>query len=124
MTEETNLKPAKTVGTSKVEIKPGFASPIAHTSGKVPDHIAEDTLMAKGIDPDTKKRVTVNLAALQAEHGEKKGKDLYTKIARAGGFYDPNTEPSGSDFFPDLSLEGMNKDARAKVDAILDAKEV
>lgn len=114
MPEET--KPAKK------EIKPGFASPISG-SGAVPDHIHPETRMAKGIDPDTKERVSVNLSVLQAEFGKKEGLDKYTKIAKAGGFYDPNTEPTGSSFYPDLQLEGMDKDARAKVDAILTEKE-
>lgn len=114
-----NPKPAK----GNKEVMPGLTSPIeAPTSGKVPDHIHEDTLMVKGIDPDTKERVAINLAALKKEHGDKKGLELYTKIAKAGGFLDPAIESrGGSEYYPDLSLEGMNKDARTKVDAILNA---
>lgn len=115
-------KPAKPTGKAgsapPTEVKPGFASPIEGT-GHVPDHIHPDTRMAKGIDPDTKQRIAINFAALKAEHGEKKATELYRKIALAGGFLDPNLEPRGSDYRPDLSLEGMDKDARAKVDAIL-----
>jgi hypothetical protein len=107
-----------------VTSKPGFSAPIEMpASGNVPEHIHPDTLMAKGIDPDTKQRVSVNLKTLQVEFGEKKGREMYGKIARAGGFYDPNVEPSGSEFYPDLQLEGLNKDARANVDAILNTKE-
>lgn len=109
-------KPAK--------VNDGFTAPIDDPGeGKVPEHIHPDTLMAKGVDPDTKERVAISLAVLKKEHGEKKAKVMYRKIAVAGGFFDPNVEPMGSDFAPDLSLDGMNKEARAKVDAILNAKE-
>lgn len=103
----------------KVEAKPGFDKPIERSGGKLPDHIAEDTLMAKGFAPDTKERVSINLAALKAEFGDKKGREKYDRIAIAGGFFDPNSEPVGSNFLPDLSLDGMSKEARSKVDAIL-----
>ena len=127
MESESNLKPAPgnkkanavAAATSAAD---GFNAPIEHSGeGRVPDHINPDTMMAKGVDPD-KGLVTVNLQALKKQHGEKKGRELYNKIAIAGGFYDPNSEPVGSDFAPDLALEGMNKDARAKVDAILEGK--
>lgn len=101
----------------------GFSAPIADPGdGKVPDHIHPDTLMAKGIDPDTGELLTVSLAVLQKQHGKDKGLKLYGRIARAGGFGDPNSEPSGSVYFPDLSLEGMDKAARTKVEAILNEK--
>lgn len=104
---------------TKAEKAAGFDKPIDHKGGKLPDHIHPETLMAKGIAPDSKERVSINLAAMKAEFGEVKGKQKYTKIAIAGGFYDPNVEPIGSDYAPDLSLEGMSKEARDKVDAIL-----
>lgn len=113
MPEETKVKK---------EIKPGFDSPIAGR-GAVPDHVHPETRMAKGIDPETKERVSINLLALQAEFGKKEGADKYARIANAGGFFNPNMESSGSAFNPDLSLEGLDKDARAKVDAILSEKE-
>lgn len=111
---ETNVKGKK----AKVE-GDGFNGPV-NDDGRIPDHINPDTLMAKGIDPDVG-LITVNRQVLQKQHGEKKGADLYRKIAVAGGFYDPQSEPSGSEFYPDLSLEGMDKNHRAKVDAILSA---
>lgn len=100
---------------------PGLTKPI-DGNGTIPDHIHEDTLMFKGIDPDTKERVSVNLPALKKEFGEKKGMEMYTKIAKLGGFFDPGMEPVGSNFFPDLSLEGMNSDTKTKIDAILKGK--
>lgn len=101
----------------------GFSGPIVDPGeGKVPDHIHPDTLMAKGVDPDTKEVLAVSLAVLQHQHGEEKGLKLYGRIARAGGFGDPDQEPSGSHYFPDLSLEDLSKDARAKVDKILAEK--
>lgn len=107
----------------KPEIKAGFDSPIPKShKGPLGDHIDPDTRMAKGIDPDVG-MVTVNLSVLQAKFGKKEGLDRYSRIARAGGFFDPNSQPSGSSFFPDLGLEGMDKDAREKVDAILNEKE-
>lgn len=106
----------------KVEVKPGFASPIPG-HGSVPDHVHPETRMAKGIDPETKERISVNLSALKAEFGNEVGFKKYSKIAKAGGFFDPSSEPVGSSFHPDLSLEEMDKDTRAKVDAILNEKE-
>lgn len=103
----------------RAEPKAGFETPIDHKGGKLPDYIHPETLMAKGIAPDSKERVSINLATLKAEFGDKKGKEKYAKIARAGGFYDPNVEPVGSEYAPDLSLEDMNKETRDKVDAIL-----
>lgn len=110
---------------TKSEAKPtankaGFDKPISDPGeGKIPDHIHPDTLMAKGVDPDTKQRVSVNIAALRAEFGEKKGTDKYNRIAVAGGFFNPNAEPAGSGFTPDLQLEGMKPSLREKIDAIL-----
>lgn len=113
MPEETDTK--KAAKESK-----GFTAPIPDPGeGKLPEHIHPETLMAKGISPDTKQRVSVNLSALKAEFGDKAGLAKYTKIAKAGGFFDPNTEPTGSSFYPDLDIEGLPKDIRAKVDAIL-----
>src|SRR5262245_22919019 len=104
-------KPEKT----KTEVMPWLSKPI-DGSGKIPDHIAEDTLMVKGIDPDTKQRFSIHLPALLKEHGEKKGRDLYIKIAKAGGFLDPNIESRGGNaFWPDLDLESIG-DAKAKAD--------
>lgn len=130
METEANIKPGKTpkeatanavtVGSSSVTAGDGFSAPIAE-GGKIPEHIAEDTLMAKGFDEEGKV-VTVSLSVLKKLHGEKKGAEMYRKIAIAGGFFDPNTEPVGSNYAPDLSLEGMEKTARAKVDAILEGK--
>lgn len=112
---ETTSKPPK------AEMKPGFNKPIAKGS-KLPDYVNPDTRMAKGLDTEGKV-VTVSLETLQEQYGKKDGLDRYTRIAKAGGFYDPNTEPTGSSFYPDLQLEGVNKDAREKVDEILNEKE-
>jgi hypothetical protein len=101
----------------------GFSGPIADPGDKpVPDHIHPDTLMAKGIDPDTKEVLAISLAVLQKQQGDEKGLRLYGRIARAGGFSDPAQEPIGSHYFPDLTLEGLSEAARAKVDKILTEK--
>lgn len=109
------------------EAKPkleGLEKPIKDPGeGRVPAHIHEDTLMVKGIDPDTKERIAINLDALKAEFGEKAGVKKYGKIARAGGFFDPNTIPSGENYYPDLSLDGMKPSVRQEVDKILKAEE-
>lgn len=121
MPEETPQVTKETVKAKPVA--DGFSEPIPEPGeGKsVPDHIHPDTLMAKGIDPDTREIVSVSLPVLQKKHGEKKGMRLYSKVAKAGGFLDPDMEVNlGSHFYPDLSLDGLSKDARAKVDAILE----
>lgn len=102
----------------------GLTAPLDRSIKSLPDHVAADTRMAKGIAPDTKEMVTVNLSVLQAQHGKEAGLERYMRIAVAGGFYDPNSEPSGSDFFPDLSLTGMDKKHRDAVNEILNEKEV
>lgn len=103
----------------------GFDAPVKAVEGKpLPDHISEHTLMAKGIDPDTKARLTISLATLKVEHGDEKGEKLYNKAAVAGGFLDPAIESrGGSAYFPDLSLDGLSPEARKRVDAVLSAKE-
>ena len=110
MADET--KPTKA---AKLE---GFDAPIKSTEN-VPEHISEHTLMVKGIDPETKKREAVSLAALKAEFGDDKGRAKYNKIAKAAGFFDPLVDSAAHEFFPDLSLDGLNKDAQARVAAIL-----
>lgn len=114
MPEEKTDKKAE-----KTEPKPGFTEPIDSGTARVPDHIDPETLMAKGIDPDTKEVKTVSLVVLQKQFGEKKGRDKYNKIAIAGGFFDPRSEPVGGSYLPDLSLEGIDSKAREKVDAVL-----
>lgn len=96
----------------------GFDKPVA-ASDNLPAHIHPDTLMAKGIDPETKQRVSVNLAALKAQFGDEKGQEKYSKIAVEGGFFNPGAEPVGSGFAPDLQIEGMKPSLREKIDAIL-----
>lgn len=102
----------------------GFDTALPKSVKSLPDHVAADTRMAKGIAPDTKEMVTVNLSVLQAQHGKEAGFDRYKCIAVAGGFYDPSSEPTGSSFFPDLSLTGMDKKHRDAVNEILNEKEV
>lgn len=98
----------------------GFDAPIADPGeGKVPDHINEHTLMVKGFDPHTKERMTVSLAALKHEFGDKLGLAKYKRIAKFGGFFDPGVFSVGDDYAPDLSLEGLAKDVRQRVDAVL-----
>lgn len=111
--EKTNDKAA--------ERKPGLDSPIEDPGdpSKVPAHIHPDTLMVKGIAPDSKQRVAINLEALKYEFGEKKGLQLYKKIGQVGGFLDLNSIPVGDSFAPDFSLEGLKKDVREQIDAIL-----
>jgi hypothetical protein len=94
---------------------PGLTKPIDPTD-KIPEHIHEDTLMFKGIDPDTKERIAVNLPALKKEFGEKKALALYGHVARAGKFFDPDREP---EYYPDLSLDGLDSNSKKEVDAIL-----
>lgn len=105
-------------------VKPaGFDSPIPKSQKILPDHIDPETRMAKGIAPDTKEMLAVNLGVLQAKHGKEEGLSRYTRIAKAGGFFDPSTEPVGSSYYPDLQLKGMDKDKLAAVEAILNEKE-
>lgn len=116
MTEETEVAKPKT---DKAEaLKP------VPEGEPVPPHISEHTRIMKGIDPDSGKRIAVSLHALQFEHGDEKGLELYGKIARAGGFLDPNIESrGGSDYYPDLSLDDIDPKARERVNAILNEKE-
>lgn len=113
MPDETAKSDAKTAK------KEGFDKPIKDPGdpSKVPAHIHPDTLMVKGIAPDSLERVAINLDALKYEFGDKAGLAKYKKIARAGGFLDPNQ--SGHEFFPDLSLDGLKPTVRKEVDAIL-----
>jgi hypothetical protein len=100
--------------------KVGFAKPIADPGeGKVPSHINKHTLMVKGIDPNTKERVSVSLDALKYEFGDKAAMAKYKKIAVLGGFHDPGLTPVGEAFFPDLSLEGLKPATREQINAIL-----
>lgn len=100
----------------------GFSGPIPVPVGEeVPDHIHPVTLMAKGFAPDSKKQVAVSLAVLQFQHGDEKGKAIYDHVARVGGFFDPNSEPRGSNFTPDLQLEGMDPKVASQILDILKA---
>lgn len=101
--------------------KEGFDKPIEDPGdpSKVPSYIHPETLMVKGIAPDSKERVAINLEALKYEFGEKVALKKYGKIARAGGFLDPNQSPSGEQFYPDLSLDGLKPSVRQEIDAIL-----
>lgn len=83
------------------------------------DGIDDETGFFLGVSPDNNQRITVNLAAMKAQFGDKAGFDKYKRIAVAGRFFNPDAEPVGSDFFPDLQLEGMKSSIREKVDAIL-----
>lgn len=101
-------------------VKDGFTKPIPDPGeGKVPSHINKHTLMVKGIDPDTKERIAVSLAALKYEFGDKPGLAKYKKIAVLGGFLDPGLTPVGEAFFPDLSLEGLKPSVREQINTIL-----
>lgn len=113
MAEEPKEKPAGK--------KAGFDAPIADPgdSSKLPVYIHPDTLMVKGIAPDSKERVAINLDALRYEFGDKKALEKYKKIARTGGFLDPNQTATGEQFFPDLSLDGLKPAVRQEIDAIL-----
>lgn len=106
---------------SKKEVKEGFDKPIKDPGdpSKIPAHIHPDTLMVKGIAPDSKERVAINLEALKYEFGERDGLAKYKKIARAGGFLDTNQTPTGENFYPDLSLDGLKPAVRKEIDAIL-----
>lgn len=110
----------------KQEVKrlEGLDKPIKDPGeGKVPAHIHPDTLMVKGVDPDTRERIAVNLDALKAEFGDKVAMKKYQKIAVAGGFLDPSQSPSGENFYPDLSLEGLKPSTRQEIDKILKTEE-
>lgn len=106
---------------TKAAKKEGFDKPIEDPGdpSKVPAHIHPETLMVKGIAPDSKERVAINLDALKYEFGEKKAMQKYAKIARAGGFLDPNQTPAGEHFYPDLSLDGLKPSVRQEIDNIL-----
>lgn len=103
----------------------GFDKPIADPGdpSKVPAHIHPDTLMVKGIAPDSKERVAINLDALKHEFGEKAALKKYQKIAVAGGFHDPSQSPSGEEFYPDLSLDGLKPSAKQEIEKILKAED-
>lgn len=120
------MPPEETETTNKPKApnaRDGFNAPIKFDGEKnIPAHIHPDTLMARGVDPDTKELVTINLSVLQHQHGPEKGLALYKRVAKVGKFFDPNAEPAGSEFYPDLQLEGMAPDVRANVDAILNQK--
>lgn len=107
--------------TGKTERKPGFDKPIPDPGdpSKIPAYIHPDTLMVKGIAPDSKERVAINLDALKYEFGEKAGLSKYKRIGRIGGFLDMNSIPVGDSYAPDFSLEGMNPKVRAEIDAVL-----
>lgn len=97
----------------------GFDGPIANPGdpSKLPAHIHPDTLMIKGIAPDSKERVAINLDALKYEFGDKKGFAKYVQIAKAGGFLDPSQ--SADQFYPDLSLEGLKSTVKQEIESIL-----
>lgn len=101
--------------------KAGFDKPIPEPEdpSQLPAHIHPDTLMVKGIAPDSKQRVAVNLAALKYEFGDKKGLAKYRRIGRIGGFLDVNSIPVGDGYAPDLSLDGLEEKVRAQIDAVL-----
>lgn len=107
---KTETKPTKKEGFDKPIKDPGSPS-------KIPAHIHPDTLMVKGVAPDSLERITINLDALKYEFGDKAGMKKYAQIARAGGFLDPNQ--SGHEFYPDLSLDGLKPTVRQEIDAIL-----
>src|SRR5687768_1219100 len=110
MTDKVERATEKKAGLDKPINDPG-------NSAKVPTYIHPDTLMVKGIAPDSKERVTVNLDALKYEFGDKRGLTKYKKIARAGGFLDP--DQSGHQFLPDLSLEGLQSSIKQEIEKIL-----
>lgn len=117
---QATSNPKPTAPLKGANVRDGFTGPIKFDGEQnIPAHIHPDTLMAKGVDPGTKELITVNLLVLQHQHGPEKGLELYKRVARVGKFFDPNSEPAGSDFYPDLQLEGMASDVRANVDAIL-----
>jgi|SRR5215831_6370567 len=96
----------------------GFSGPIPDPGdGQVPDHIHPDTLMAKGIDPDTRETVAASLAVLVHQHGPEKGRKIYNKLAKIGGFFNPDQQ--AYDYAPDLQFEGLAADKRKELEGIL-----
>jgi|SRR5215831_8917508 len=112
MAEETSV-PSKSA-----KANDGFNGPIPDPGDSpVPDHIHPETLMAKGVDPDTRETVAASLAVLVHQHGAEKGRKIYNKVAKAGGFFNPDQQ--AYDFTPDLQLEGLADDTRKALEAIL-----
>jgi len=110
----------ETLAPSKPAKADGFNGPIPDPGdGQVPDHIHPETLMAKGIDPDTRETVAASLAVLVHKHGEEKGRQVYRKVAKVGGFFNPDQQ--AYDYAPDLQLEGLDPEKRKAVDAVLAA---
>ena len=72
-----------------------------------------------GIDPETREIVSVSPATLQAAKGLSKDEawDLYARIARAGGYFNPGDEPT--DYRPDLPLKGLRGKHKEAVEKLL-----
>jgi hypothetical protein len=97
-TPSDNLKPSPVMGLDK---------PFTGDEPKK-DGVDPETGLFHGIDPETKERVSVTLAGLQAQFGKEKGEQIYLKIAGIGGgsvFF--NARAEATDFRPTLGISGL-----------------
>lgn len=112
---EANIKPKA----AKVR---GVEEPFP--DGKLPEGVDPETRLFEGVDPETSERVSVTLAGLQAEFGDKQGEAKYLKIAGIGGgavFFQPKTEATS--YRPPLGIHSLKGKNKTEVEAILAAKE-
>ena len=72
-----------------------------------------------GIDPETGAIVSVSPVTLMAAKGldRKEAWELYARIAKAGGYFNPDAEPM--DYQPDLALKGLKGKQKEAVEKLL-----
>jgi hypothetical protein len=72
-----------------------------------------------GIDPETGEIVSVSPVTLMAAKGlDRRGAwELYARIAKAGGYFDPGAEPT--EYQPDLPLKGLKGKQKEAVEKLL-----
>jgi hypothetical protein len=72
-----------------------------------------------GIDPETGTIVSVSPNTLMAAKGldRKEAAELYNRIAKAGGYFNPASE--ATDYQPDLPLKGLKGKQKEAVEKLL-----
>jgi hypothetical protein len=72
-----------------------------------------------GISPETGEIVSVSPATLMAAKGldRREAWELYARIARAGGYFNPEAEPT--EYQPDLPLKGLKGKQKEAVEKLL-----
>ena len=83
--------------------------------------LLEGTDERVGVAPETGEIVSVTVETLMAAKGlsEKDAGALYARIAKAGGFFNPDSEPY--DYRPALGIHGLKGKQREAVDKLLAA---